>query len=47
MNKEEEEQLFSEYIKLRIRMDEIEKMLTLEQAIDLGFKLTDEGFSLR
>lgn len=40
------EKLFEEYIQLKKREQEIFKSLSLEDAIDLGFELTERGIPL-
>ena len=42
----EKEKLFEEFIQLKLREREIFKSLSLEEAIDLGFLLTERGISL-
>ena len=42
----EKEKLFEEFIRLKKREQEIFKSLSLEDAIDLGFKLTERGIPL-
>lgn len=42
----EKEKLFEEFIQLKKREQEIFKSLSLEDAIDLGFELTERGIPL-
>ena len=42
----EKEKLFEEFIQLKLREREIFKSLSLREAIDLGFMLTDRGIPL-
>ena len=42
----EKEKLFEEYIQLKLREQKIFKSLSIADAIDLGFELTERGIPL-